>query len=101
MGKTLANIYNEADDPNKSQTALLIGWYLAHENSESNFIAAEVKDEADTYQISVGKNIPRDLKRHVSAGRLDPNAERDGDQAYKLTEVGDEHVRNEILESDV
>lgn len=98
-GKTLANIYNEADDPNKSETALLIGWYLAHENAESKFTAAEVKDAAGTYQISVGENIPRDLKRHVSAGRLDPNAERDGDQAYKLTEAGDEYVQDEILAS--
>lgn len=99
-GKTLANFYNEADDPNKSETALLIGWYLAHEKDESNFTAAEVDDAADTYQISVGKNIPRDLKRHVSNGLLDPNAVRNGNQAYKLTGEGDEYVQNEVLAND-
>lgn len=98
-GKTLANFYNDAADPNKSETALLIGWYLAHENDESNFTPAEVQDAADTYQLSVGKNIPRDLKGHVSDGLLDPNAERNGNQAYKLTESGDEYVQNEILAS--
>lgn len=99
-GKTLANFYNEADDPNKSETALLVGWYLAHENGESNFTAAEVQEAANTYQLSIGKNIPRDLKGHVSDGFLDPNAERNGNQAYKLTESGNEYVQNEILASD-
>lgn len=48
---------NEADDPNKSETVILIGWFPAREDSGSDFTPAEVEGEADKYQILVGKII--------------------------------------------
>ena len=97
--RSLGEFYQRVDNPTKQDTTILTGWYSEQYEGLSEFTQAEIENTATGSKLTLGADVPRDIRRLVKKGYMAENDTRDGEATYIVTIDGEEYVENELLNS--
>lgn len=95
--QSLPEYYRMADSPTKSDSALIVGWYMEQEEGVRGFTSSEISDRAQEARIQLGANVSRDLSKQIQLANLMKVSESGGRAVYSLTRTGEEYVEDELL----
>lgn len=95
--RSLTEYYRMADSPTKSDSALIVGWYIEQQEDVGGFTSSEVAERAEEARIQLGANVSRDLSRQIQSANLMKVSESEGRDVYALTLTGEEYVEDQLL----
>lgn len=99
--RSLGEFYQRVDNPTKQDTTLLTSWYSEQHDGLSDFTRTEIESTATDSKLTLGENVPRDIRNLVKKGYMAENDTRDGETTYIVTIDGEEYVEDELLNTEV